>query len=109
MTDEKLYWRIHLNNGEVWFCQKFGPVQEIVSPEKWESWMNVDSDFAMIGAVIQSHVDVTDTAPSPMVVIPSPVKGNPKKQYVANAVEKLSVPRLSGYHLYLENHLKDFA
>lgn len=98
MTDENLYWRVHLNNGEIWFCQKFGHVKDIFGSDYLEEWAN-DTDYGMTGAVLDRYVDTTDVPPSPFVVLSK----------LPCAIEKLSVPRLSGYHRHLENHMEHFA
>ena len=94
MTDEHLYWRVHLNNGQTWFCQKFGYVKDLIPAMSWPDWVDEEIDYGMTGAILAQYVDCTDSKPSPFVALPCGVC----------AVEELSVPRLSGYHRSLENH-----
>jgi hypothetical protein len=98
--DEHLYWRIHLQNGEVWLCKNFGRVEKVLAECDGCIWEEPKFEYAMIGAVLEENLEVTNVPPAPFVIVGS---------LSVSAVEKLSIPRLSGYHRSLENHMGKFA
>lgn len=94
---ERMNYRVHLSNGEVWYCHSFGYLKNVASDFQ-EDWVDPELDYGMVEAILDQHID-WDIQPASLVVC----------LYTVSAVEFLTNPKTPRWHTAQREKLENFA
>lgn len=94
MSDEMKY-EVHTEDGKVWYCKDMKFVKDV--PGEHPEWVGPEIDLAMLGAVEKRYVHSSDSVPSMVYLVQSPVSVVVLKKVVVADYDRDSEYHMENY------------